>query len=351
MKNQTFEKLHIGNEPIIVKDTSDLVEVLNWYNYSCNEETAKKYIIQYMKKKSYTKEAIESFDSISTYQVPTTAAWLCRIVNNGNELDTKLTSYIKSKISERMPTAKSSAEDTPKKVVNIQDRIKSSSNIYISDIEVMIDTVIVDNSKQIDVYSYLLGKDVSPQVCGYIKEFFQTRLDEISTDDEQIIEGYGDQRDMWIQFYTNLLGNIENYVNNKKKTKVSKPRAKKERLVTEVVKKLQVLKQFPEMKLVSINPTDIVGAEQLWVYNTNYKTITLYQTNTHSGLSVKGTTITNFDENASITKKLRKPEIGVKSVLEGGKITLRKFLDSLTTKPQTTTGRINQHTILLRVTK
>jgi hypothetical protein len=46
---------------------------------------------------------------------------------------------------------------------------------------------------------------------------------------------------------------------------------------------------------------------------------------------------------------LRKPEVTVKQVLDGGKIVLKKLLDGLTTKPAELTGRINSDTIVVRV--
>jgi hypothetical protein len=71
----------------------------------------------------------------------------------------------------------------------------------------------------------------------------------------------------------------------------------------------------------------------------------------NSGLSVRGTTLTGFDAETSITKKLRKPESVIKPLLEGGKIYLRKVMDNITTTEQKATGRINTDTILLRVVK
>jgi hypothetical protein len=69
------------------------------------------------------------------------------------------------------------------------------------------------------------------------------------------------------------------------------------------------------------------------------------------GLSVRGSTITGFDETTSITKKLRKPEAVLKPLLEGGKIYLRKVMENINCKEQKATGRINPDTLLIRVIK
>ena len=58
-----------------------------------------------------------------------------------------------------------------------------------------------------------------------------------------------------------------------------------------------------------------------------------------------------FRSDASITKKLRKPDEQVNQVLKAGKVDLRNIMKCLTTKDSKATGRINAETILLRVLK
>ena len=101
----------------------------------------------------------------------------------------------------------------------------------------------------------------------------------------------------------------------------------------------------------SVDPKGIIGASQLWAYNTKTRNLSVYHAVGNSGLSVRGTTITGFDTDASITKKLRKPDEQVKQVIHAGKVDLRNFMKCLTTKDSKATGRINADTILLRVVK
>jgi hypothetical protein len=70
-----------------------------------------------------------------------------------------------------------------------------------------------------------------------------------------------------------------------------------------------------------------------------------------TGLSVKGSTIVDFDPDASIKKKVRKPEDAIQNVLSGGKQVLIKLMSTLTTKPIEVNGRINNDTIILRAIK
>jgi len=130
---------------------------------------------------------------------------------------------------------------------------------------------------------------------------------------------------------------------------VRKPRKKKVKPASVLVAKMNYLEDNDEYK--SVDPKEIIGASQLWTFNTKTRNLSVYNAVGNSGLSVRGSTITGFDETTSVTKKLRKPEAVIKPLLEGGKIYLRKVMDNITTTEQKATGRINIDTILLRVIK
>ena len=130
----------------------------------------------------------------------------------------------------------------------------------------------------------------------------------------------------------------------------SKPRKKKAVSSDKLVAKLKYAKDFKELKLTSIRPTEIVGAEVLWVYNTKTRKLGKYVAEFGAQLSVKGSTIQNYDEGQSLAKTLRKPEQKLPELLKAGKVPLRKFLEEIKATAIKLNGRINADTILLRVT-
>lgn len=352
------EEIYMGPEPVVIGEIIDrndlrLGEALNWYNYMYTAEKGKPWLLLYMKKEDYPKDLIEGVRKAPNWKTPTTICWLARILLNGNKLPQGSIDWMNEKIRENAAAGASiqDKEDKPKVVVDIQARMREIANLHISEIEGMIDDVIVDPKATVDVYSYLIRHQISGQVASIIKDYYVPHLEELKEDDEQIKESYGNRLDGWIKFYTAFLDDFDRYIGNKKKTVVRKPRKAKERLAVDVVKKLKYQKEFGPMKLVSVNPTDIVGAESLWIFNTKYNELTVYYATSRNGLSVKGTSLTGFDVELSQRKTLRKPEEGIKTVLSGGKIVLKKFMDTLSTKMQQPTGRINDQTILLRAIK
>ena len=67
------------------------------------------------------------------------------------------------------------------------------------------------------------------------------------------------------------------------------------------------------------------------------------------GMTIKGTTLQEFDVATSFKKKIRKPDAILPEVLNAGKVKLRKLMDTIAAKEGKVTGRINKDMIILRV--
>ena len=137
-----------------------------------------------------------------------------------------------------------------------------------------------------------------------------------------------------------------------------KPRKAKPKSATKLVEKLKYAKTDTKYSLASVNPVDVVGANELWVFNVKTRKLGKYvaanidpkgMKRDGTGLSVKGTTIIGFDETASVQKTLRKPDEQLKAFKSAGKVALRKFLDEVATTDTKLNGRCNPDTILLKV--
>jgi hypothetical protein len=173
---------------------------------------------------------------------------------------------------------------------------------------------------------------------------------------EQLVEGYShitpkDQKKI-LAIYTAVTQACDMIITSQKavRTRTKKP-VSKEKLVA----KLKYQKEDSTLKLASISPTDILEATELWVYNTKTRKLGKYVVDDIYGqgikLSVKGTSITGFNENESIQKTLRKPAEQLAELKRAGKVVLRKFMDDIKTTSTKLNGRINDQTILLKIAK
>jgi len=187
------------------------------------------------------------------------------------------------------------------------------------------------------------------------------KMDELETDMwAQLKEGYAHLKKSDIAKYTsaieNLMQALEYIIDAAKATRA--PRIAKPKSADKLVSKLKFLKLDDKYKLASVNPTDVVGANELWTFNVKTRKLGKYvATNIDpigmgrgtSGLQVKGTTITGFNEELSIQKTLRKPDEQLKAFKAAGKVALRTFLDNISAVDTRMNGRINIDTILLKV--
>ena len=131
--------------------------------------------------------------------------------------------------------------------------------------------------------------------------------------------------------------------------KVRKPRKPRAVSVEKKLKNLKYQKENNEFKIASINPEKIIGAQELWTFNTKYKIVTVLRALDRGGLQVKGTSIIGYDEATSMSKGTgRKPEVVLDKLQNGGKIVLKKLMGELKTD-KALQYRINENTILMKV--
>ena len=187
------------------------------------------------------------------------------------------------------------------------------------------------------------------------------KMDERTADMwEQLKEGYSHLNKRDVQNYITALETLVDacmlIVDASKATR--KPRTAKPKSADKLIVKLKYLKVDQKNSLASINPVDIVGASELWVFNIKTRKLGKYvasnidptgQARAGSGLSVKGATIIGFNEELSVQKTLRKPEVQLKEFKAAGKVALRKFMEEIATTDTKLNGRINADTVLLKV--
>ena len=338
------------------------IGALNWYNYMCDNKQAKTFVIEYMASIGRPKEEI-SLVASSDASIPVQLGWVARMMCMGYEPSESFRNFFVKEFKSIVETAKKTKKPkapvvvatTTAPVVSIQDRIREKASEEAGEIEGLVDDFIIGGCKSApDMQSYLKSKDLSSVVQKKMCEVFIKRSKEfeevMNTTDADIKEGYSNFSKVQLrkvkEFYDAIVAET-NRGAEKKPTR--KARKVKEKPASVIASKVQYMKDFAELNLKSVLPEKIIGANQVWLYNTKTKLLGMYNADNAKGLTIKGTTIQNFNTETSIGKRLRKPEVAVKQVLDGGKIVLKKLLDGLTTKPAELTGRINSDTIVVRV--
>lgn len=350
---------------------------MSYYRLEFTGKDLKPAVIKWMTSVGCTKEDITAFKKTKDGRCNTTmgaiASCLLRGMpavradfNDGRDTAAWLRGQITTVIAEGkndIDEDEAKALEAAKPAVytpSIQERVKEAAYRMTEELEDAIEGFQKDpenfDPKAFKVLNLLKGKDVKAAHARLIKTLYSkdlAELEELASGqaDEQLREGYGHRTKKQIKnliaFYQEIMSACDMLAQEAKVNR--KPRKTKVVPKDKLVAKLKYMKSNEPLKLVSINPTDIIGAKELWVFNTKTRKLGKYIANEYMDLGVKGTTITGFDEFKSVCKTLRKPEDKLKEFKAAGKVQLRKFLDDINATDTKMNGRINEETVLLKV--
>jgi hypothetical protein len=333
-----------------------------YYNYHFTVKDLKPDFIKWLQEQTdfeVTKSDLSKV--IKSRWVPITACSIIAAHGRGMPLKPRAIQYLETAVRDVVEKYSEYNEEDDQPVVEetksvykqptIQDRLNEKTSATIGELEGHYDEL-----ESIKFYDFLVAQNVPQGQLGKIEKVYAERRAELelaqAKTDDQVTEGYKHLKAAdfkkhyaWLD---ELAKAIEQYRGVKKATK--KARVKKSPTKEKLVAKLKYLKQDPATKLMSINPQDIVGATELWVYNTKTRKLGKYVPGAYkTGLSVKGTTILDFDETKSVQKTLRKPEQQLAEFMKTTKAQIRKHMESIKTTETKLNGRCNEDTLLLRV--
>lgn len=268
----------------------------------------------------------------------------------------------KSVVAEKKEKAKIN-----KRVISIQDRMKMQVEHLCADWEYKLDCLVEGSITVKDFEPYKDIISYTPEIkaahAKLIKDDFDNAYKEAlevkEWSDPDIKEGYAHlsakQRKEYLEFFEKINTACDTTIQTKATTR--KARKPKARSKDSIIKKLKYQINDSELGIASIHPTDIVNANELWIYNTKTRKLGVYHAinkdpknlaRPGSGLMVKGTTIQDFDEETSLQKTLRKPKEQISNWTGKAKTKFAKSFEELTTTGIKMNGRINDNTIILK---
>ena len=347
-----------------------------YYNLEFSGKDLKPAVLKWMAANGYDAKTVEAFKKMKDWRSNSTMGCIASCLlrgmvpqrddfNKGRDS----TVWLKAEIDAAMEAGKSDSAELEaiadgKAAANvlqpsIQERVREASLKMTTEIEDAIEAFAVDpdgfDPKAFKVLNLLKGYQAKAAHARIIKDFYNRNFEELTeaatTKDEQLKEAYSHLSKANLKkitaFYQEVISACDMLAQEAKVNRA--PRAKKSVPREKLVAKLKYMKTDEPLKLVSINPVDIIGAKELWTYNTKNRKLGRYLAAEYQTLGVKGTSITGFNENTSIQKTLRKPEEKLKEFKAASKVQLRKFLDEINATDTKMNGRINEEIILLRI--
>ena len=340
----------------------------HWFYYFENKkksaETVQTYCARVLK---FDKKKIANLKKLPDWKYRMKTYKIISMINNGwegypltEDMVNEMHDFLKDCEKEGKRIKK--AADAKPKVIPISPAVRMRKKV-LDTIYHDFDTMVVDkwmdnifDKKDIlfPTYSLLQLHKIKGAGLNMFRDLVQAEYDVISDaynkTCDQAVEAYshitkGNKKKM-LDFMDKIFEDIERMRTNSKatRTKIKRPKASDKQ-----VEKLKYMTENVDAKLISINPVLIPGKHKLYIYNCKNKKLQEYTTTATSGFEIGGTSIKNFDKESSKQATLRKPEDILPMILGKTEKQIEKVWNTLTTKIDNPTGRINADCILMRV--
>ncbi len=261
--------------------------------------------------------------------------------------------------AERKEVAKETEKKPTGPVLTVQDRMRMQAEAVGSVFDEWLDNLMSGKAKKLDTMDPVAQMKLADFKAGqarWIRNFYEPELalvqEVLTGKDTQLVEGYSNVKKSCLLRVAKLLEKIitataiiETVSKAQRKTRIKKLPS-----VAKQITSLKYCERHDETGVASVSPAGIIGAQEVWVYNTRNRKLGRYIAQDAAGLSVKGTTIKDFST-ASMQKNLRKPKEQLKDFMGSGKVKLRKFMDNIKAVDIKLNGRLNKNIVILKVVK
>lgn len=364
----TAEEKHIGIEvtnwvDVSPKDFEDAFSsTLRHYNYFYDHKESAKWAKAWVKK-NYSKTIYTAFAKSEDWRISTTVGSMCKMMENGATFSERRMTWIDTNVKSVVEAVKSKQKEkeiapTPIQRRSPADIVKERTSDFIAAIEEIIDMFDGDTYMDWDnysVYNELQSGDLPYNTAKAVVDYYTPLRDElkelVEKKTEDLVEAYRHlavrKRKKYLNIIQAIIDDAEKYMASKKA--VRKPRKKKVTTASQQVSKVKYLQSSNEYKVTSIDPTSIVGATEVYLFNVKTRTATYLVSDASKGFAIKGTTIQHIDAEQSYKKRLRKPEEWLSAMSKTTKTKARKSLKDFKTNQSEANGRINADTIILKV--
>jgi hypothetical protein len=301
MKKQKQSVTSFEPETEAVKDSNDLARALAWYSSAGTTDKRKKaWVLEYVKE---NKLDIKQYRKVPEIWFRGTISTVCRMSVRGYNSENS-ERFIEKNLSElltRIPEVVVEKAVEVKKKPTIQDRMREQVKTILAEVDFAVDCKLLKNEDN-EITPIMVEANVgAPQtklvmehVESYLKDFRTVREGRLT--DKEMFAAY----DMSLtnlrkmeKYLESLTAELERYLGAKKATRKVSVRAKKVVSPTELCKAVVLVEDSV------LKPAKIIGSSLAVIYNAKHKRLTYLVAEDAGGLSVKGKSITNFDDKKS----------------------------------------------------
>lgn len=356
-----------GAEPVFTGPVvdADIGKSYNWYNLIVDKDTLKSYLVAYLK--AQKSPLVKSLAGVPSWECRTLGA-TARMMSNGAIFPADYVERFNAKIEDLVKKYEGDSEIVaPVRIMpNIQKRMNDKVSEVIASLEAEIDAVFANGQTEFEPNVWIGKTDLKPLLLSRIVTYYTPLAQELKEaldgGDAQLKEAYRIYKKATLKRALALVEAIiaacsgsaralrqVAKINRRKPVVKGKTKPRKKVSAAKSGAALKFKAEEPALGVKSIDPKAIIGASQVWLYNTRYRKLTVINAATEAGLAINGTSITGYGDMTA--KRLRKPSETLPKLLAAGKVALRSFMDDIKTTPRKVTNRTNEEVIILRAVR
>ncbi|MFA5490438.1 MAG: hypothetical protein WC284_14730 [Candidimonas sp.] len=296
-------------------------ETINAISSSVENRTLKKISIEYMEEKNLTHKKLKNVEDWRF----STIGKIVYLLKNKIDLPERTHTWLNKKMAEILEIAETSVDE--------EKSVTSSVDL----IEMTIIDMIKRNFEDGEIYRYISTE--MPRLSrlkSIIEVINQIDTDGLSKKDEKTLKTSSEK----------AIKEINRHIDNEKAKRPSRIKAVSPE---KIISKIKYKKDDENTQTSSINPTKLIGSKALFVLNCKTRKGGIYYASDEDGLSVKGTTIVNYDTEKSQCKTFRKPKDIVDAIKSSPITKAKKYFDEIRSVATPLNGRISEDVILIKI--
>lgn len=277
-----------------------IVRILNWYTASdFTEKQRKTWALDYAKDNGYD---VKKLRKVNEKHFMPTFTTVCRLISRGYEVESQekfLADHFESLFN--LVEEKEAVQIEVKKKPSIQDHILEQAKIVMAEVDFFVDRKLQfdEDNKVVTLLSENnFGRPQTKHVISlietYISEF--TAVKEGKLKDSELFNAYGlsvRKINAMVKYLETIKIECENWISAKKKLKTVTARK------TKVKSPMEIAKNAKSAEVTILKPQKIIGNGFVIIHQPKFNFITILIAEDADGLSIKGTTIINFDPKKS----------------------------------------------------
>jgi len=355
-----YDVQHTGEEPIwddaekITNEekTDRMLNAFNFYTYYLDREDFHNFVMEWMVKDGYSVDDLKAIRKVPKAASLSTAGKLCRMFLMGMEEsfgDKYHGDFVRKTIVKALETADNVKKETPKEekkptipAVSPMKRLEMKVNEYIiTPIDFAMDDWVDDPSsaEPLNVQGLLGAHGIPAKGCQFVINWLDVYIKDLTdaqAGDPDCVEGYAfltkRQLNKWVRVMTKMKEDVEKYQLANQKTVVRTKKVKPAGV--------QVANVNYDKEGSPISAVKIPGAIDVVIFNTKTRKLQVYKAVGRQGLSVKGTSIKDFDEVKSYQVTVRANLVD--DVIGKEPKAIEKIISSKTKRTKVN-GRLNEH--------